>query len=166
MATTFTKIAAVTVGSGGAASISFTSIPQTYTDLIVKVSSRKDAAAVWSNITSIALNGSTANQTSRNLLNIDGSAASNSLSSFPYWTVGNTATSNTFSNSEFYIPNYTSSNYKSISFDSTTENNATSVLQQLSAYLWSSTAAITSITFNGDNFMQYSTATLYGVKNS
>jgi hypothetical protein len=163
MALQLFKIADVLVESPQAA-VTFSSIPQGYTDLVIKVSSRKDIASyVWSNITSIALNGSTANQTSRNLLNIDGAASSNSLSSFPYWTVGNAATSNTFSNSEFYIPNYTSNNYKSISLDHTTENNGTSVLQQLSAYLWSSTAAITSITFNGDNFMANSTFTLYGV---
>ena len=40
MATTFTKIASVTVGSGGASSIDFTSIPSTYTDLCVKLSTR------------------------------------------------------------------------------------------------------------------------------
>ena len=38
MAVTFTQIASVTVGSGGAASIDFTSIPSTYTDLCIKTS--------------------------------------------------------------------------------------------------------------------------------
>ena len=37
MATTFFKIASATVGSGGASSIDFTSIPQTYTDLVFVV---------------------------------------------------------------------------------------------------------------------------------
>ena len=37
---TFTKIASATVGSGGASSIEFTSIPSTYTDLVIKLSMR------------------------------------------------------------------------------------------------------------------------------
>jgi hypothetical protein len=36
MATTYEIIASVTVGSGGAANIEFTSIPATYTDLVLK----------------------------------------------------------------------------------------------------------------------------------
>ena len=161
MALQLFKIADTTVASP-VTSVTFSSIPQGYTDLIIKTSNRTSPAYVWSNIVSIALNGSTANQTSRNLLNIDGAAASNSLGSFPYWTQGNAGTSNTFSNSEFYIPNYTSSNFKSISLDHITENNGTTIMQQMSAYLWSSTAAITSIAFNGD-FIANSTFTLYGV---
>jgi hypothetical protein len=36
MATTYEAIATVEVGSGGAANIEFTSIPATYTDLVIK----------------------------------------------------------------------------------------------------------------------------------
>ena len=38
---TFTKIETITVGSGGAASVTFSSIPQTFTDLVMKISSRQ-----------------------------------------------------------------------------------------------------------------------------
>ena len=163
MAANYVLLEKVTVGAAGVASVTFNNIPQTgYTDLVLKTSNRTTNAGTWANITSIALNGVTTNQTSRNLLNIDGSASSNSFSPFPYWAQGNGATSNTFGNSEFYIPNYTSSNYKSISVDHITENNGASMLQQLTAYLWSSTSAITSITFNG-NFLANSTFYLYGV---
>ena len=44
MANTFVLLASTTVGSGGASSIDFTSIPATYTDLVVKVSGRIDYA--------------------------------------------------------------------------------------------------------------------------
>jgi hypothetical protein len=44
MALTYTAIKTVTVGSGGAANIDFTSIPQTYTDLVLKVSARMNRA--------------------------------------------------------------------------------------------------------------------------
>ena len=42
MADTYTLISSVTVGAGGASSIDFTSIPATYTDLLVKFSLRTD----------------------------------------------------------------------------------------------------------------------------
>ena len=38
---TYTLIASNTVGSGGTASIEFNSIPQTYTDLLIKISDIK-----------------------------------------------------------------------------------------------------------------------------
>ena len=40
MADTYTLISSVTVGAGGASSMTFSSIPQTYTDLVIKVSGR------------------------------------------------------------------------------------------------------------------------------
>ena len=83
---------------------------------------------------------------------------------------GSTATSNTFGNSELYIPNYAGSTNKSSSADAVAESNTTTVFAYLNAALWSSTAAITSITLTPDaggaNFVQYSTATLYGIKNT
>ena len=77
-------------------------------------------------------------------------------------------TANTFTNSEFYIPNYAGSNYKSISGEQTRENNGTSAYIYLHALLWSNTAAINRVTLNAitNNFAQYSTAYLYGVKNA
>ncbi len=97
----------------------------------------------------------------------NGSSASTDPSTqIAMWANGANATSNTFANAELYIPNYTSSNYKSASTDSVTENNATSALAIMTAGLWSNTAAITSITLTPDsatNFVQYSTFSLYGL---
>ena len=78
------------------------------------------------------------------------------------------ATASTFGNSEIYIPNYASSGYKSISADSVSENNATAAYAFMAALLWSNSAAINRITITGlgSSFVQYSTATLYGIKNS
>jgi hypothetical protein len=42
MAATYKLIETVTVGSGGAANIEFTSIPQTYTDLKLVISGKND----------------------------------------------------------------------------------------------------------------------------
>jgi hypothetical protein len=83
---------------------------------------------------------------------------------FRSWVPGVGTTANTFGSGDFYIPNYTSANYKSVSYDVTEENNATQSYSQLGAGLWSNTAAITSITLTAvPTFAQYSTFYLYGV---
>jgi hypothetical protein len=172
MATTFTKIASVTVGAGGAANITFSSIPNTYTDLQVNLSARSDAASQDFANTYIAFNGSSANY-SLTWLGVAGtSAVSYTQSAFGganhlFYIPASTATSNTFGNSSIYLPNYAGSNYKSLNADGANENNASAIYEGLSNGLWSVTSAITSlaITTQG-SFVQYSTATLYGIKNS
>jgi hypothetical protein len=47
MATTYEIISSVTVGSGGAANIEFTSIPATYTDLYVLASIRSNRSGTY-----------------------------------------------------------------------------------------------------------------------
>ena len=176
MANTYTLISSVTVGSGGANSIEFTSIPSTYTDLKVILSLRNDLSAAYDNIV-MTFNGSTSTYNERYLLGNGSSASSGTPGGSParssniqfMWQDSATATSNTFNNAEIYIPNYSGSNYKSVSMDSVIENNATSAATGLSAGLWSTTSAITSVKFtpnNGTVFVQYSTAYIYGIKNS
>jgi hypothetical protein len=165
---TYTLIASVTVGSGGAASMGFTSIPATYTDLVVKVSARDDRALTVDGVL-ISFNGSTSNFTNKYLDGDGASTSSGTLARLTANAPGATATGSVFGNGEIYIPNYASSNYKSFSGDSVTENNATAALAGLFANLWSDTAAITSITLtpsNGTLFDQYSTAYLYGISNA
>ena len=163
---TYTLIQKATVGSGGAASIEFTSIPQTFTDLVVRSSLRSDQANLYGSST-ISLNNSTANFTYRFVYGEGAAAASFSGSTnLSADQNGDTATANTFSNFDMYIPNYTSSNYKSISQDSVTENNGTTAYAELGALLWSNTAAITSIKLSAAStkvWKQYSSVSLYGV---
>ena len=164
---TFTQIgSAVTVGSGGAATISFTSIPNTYTDLVIKASLRSTGAnslRVYA-----TFNSSTSNFTAV-LMAGDGSTAS--AASIPRW-LGllplSNYTASTFGNMEVYIPNYLASINKSYSSDAVTENNATQSYIVPAAGLWSNTAALTSITLvpENDSFAQHSTAYLYGVSNA
>ena len=154
----------VVVGESGASSITFNSIPQTgYTDLKVVLSARSS-----STFTSIQLNpNGLATNLSEKALDTNGTAASSASSTSGYsgMPVASSYTANTFSNCEIYIPNYTSANNKSWSTDQTTENNATLSYMELSANLWSSTAAITSLTLKigTGNFVQYSTFSLYGL---
>ena len=170
MANTMTLISSVTVGAGGTSSITFSSIASTYTDLKIVISSRVDVTSNYYDWIKISFNGSSSGFTYRELEgsgNVVGSySGSGQLSAF---STAPTATANTFSNGEIYIPNYASSNNKSYSIDSVTENNATTAESTLNAGLWSNTAAITSITLTpntGTNFVQYSNAYLYGIKNS
>ena len=166
MPNTYTLLETITVGAAGASSVTFNSIPQTgYTDLVVKMSVRDNTGNIG-NFLNISLNGNTTGFTGR-YLNGNGSAAG-SGSGFPRLVVeysGASSTANTFGNAEMYFPNYTSANYKSYSGDSVSENNATTAYADMSAGLWSNTAAITSITFtpNTGQLVQYSTFSLYGV---
>lgn len=171
MATTFTKIASVTVGSGGAASIDFTSIPGTYTDLCVKLSTRLNGAAAT---VRTSFNGSASGYSERMIYaNASASPLESAARSGTYiewmYSDGTNNTANTFNNADVYIPNYAGSNYKSLSIDNVNEQNGTAdQLLNMNAGLWSNSAAITSITFTTGttSFVQYSTATLYGIKNS
>jgi hypothetical protein len=167
MANTFVKIQTVTVGSGGAATIDFTSIPQTYTDLKLVTSARHTEASVSNDIL-IAINSSTSNFTARRAYGSGSGVGSDTTARVVGVTVGASATASVFGNNEAYFPNYTSANFKAFSADTTGENNATLNFSFIIGNLWSSTSAITSITLtaNGGNFVQYTTATLYGIKSS
>ena len=162
---TYTLISSVTVGAGGASSIDFTSIPATYTDLLVKVSARDTNA---NGEFYLRFNSSTTNYSDRWLYGSGSSAASTTNTKIDLFLASSGYTANTFGNTEIYIPNYNSSNYKSVSSDSVQENNATGSYTLLEAGLWSSTSAITSVNLipAGGTFAQYSTAYLYGIKNS
>jgi len=173
MATTYKLISSVTVGAGGAANIEFTSIPNTYTDLIVKLSSRNNVAGEWDNL-DFRMNGlSTSIYTSRTIYGVGNSVGTGSETNYNAgartYAQANGATANTFGNIEFYFPNYTSSNNKSVLVDYVSENNGVSAIAGLNAVLMASTVAITSLSFysrNAANFMQHSTAYLYGISNA
>jgi hypothetical protein len=166
MANTMTLISSVTVGAGGATSIDFTSIPATYTDLILKISARSDAGQ----FAELIFNGSTTGYSNIRIEGDGSTAYSNSRSDdLIQFLNGSSTTANTFGNAEIYIPNYRGSTNKSFSQDFVAENNATAATASLWAGLWSNTAAITSISLDPQGtakFVQYSTAYLYGVKNA
>jgi hypothetical protein len=166
MANTFELIASSTVGSGGTANITFSSIPSTFTDLCVKASIRLTGADDYF---LIQFNSSSSSYTVR-VLEGSGSAASSGSNTILYArATKSTQTASTFGSAEIYVPNYAGSTNKSLSIDSTQENNATASNMTLSAGLWSNTSAITSISLiqpGGMLLAEYSTAYLYGVKNA
>jgi hypothetical protein len=167
MATTFTKIASVTVGTSAPANIDFTSIPSTYTDLVIKVSARKIQSGGATNL-QMLLNSSTSGYLQRVLFGDGSSYSDNTELSFMYVTSAS-ITADTFNSTEIYLPNYAGSNNKSMSVDSVTENNAAGNIMTLMAGLWSDSTAINAIrlqVYSPNTFAQYSTFTLYGISKS
>jgi hypothetical protein len=172
MANTYTLIQSNTVGSGGASSVTFSSIPATYTDLLIKLSVRDARATLAVSDIRFNFNGTGAgtNITGRYLYGDGSSVSATTIGSNGELGFGTAsgATSNTFGNAEVYIANYAGSNPKSISSDSVAENNATAGYNLILSGLWSSSTTITSIAMTPftSPFSQYSSFYLYGIKNS
>jgi hypothetical protein len=175
MANTYALISNITVGSGGASTIDFTSIPQTFSDLCLRVSIRTSAADVNDGGTLIFNNDSGTNYSRRQLYGDGSAAGSDSGTGLSYIQLpplnGNGSTANTFSNGEIYIPNYTSTVVaKAPSNDGTQETNDATSYMGIIATIWNpgTQAAINRITIScgSGTFLQYSTAYLYGIKNS
>ena len=160
-------ISSQTLGSS-AASVTFSSIPATYTDLVLRASVRNTSATT---ITRIRLNGATTGYSGRSITG-DGATASSQTQSIAYFYAGeqntSSTTANTFTSLEFYLPNYTLTNQKPASITSASEDNATTAYIVGYAGLSNITSAITSIqVFVAPNaFDVGSSFYLYGLKNS
>jgi hypothetical protein len=154
--------------NASAASVTFSNIPQSgYTDLKVVLSARQGAE----NAFRITFNSNTSSYSTISLRG-DGSTASSNTGNPSLSTairiIGidpTGATANTFSNTEIYVPNYLSSNYKSVSIDGVNEDNTSAAYMNISAGLWSNTAAINAVTITPEagSLAQYSTFSLYGL---
>ena len=159
-----TLISTVTVGSGGAASIEFTSIPQTGTDILVVFSLRSEVVA---NNTTLSLNGTSGSGYTRRVLAGDGSAASTASGTDSSTMLASQSsssnTSNTFSTGEIYIPNYTTAQSKEVFNRNAFETNATAAGLRFQIVRRATAEAITSlrITGNSGDIAQNSTASLY-----
>lgn len=169
MPVTYKLIETVTVGAGGSASITFSSIPQTYTDLVMLVSSRAAGASV--DVQAVVVNGGTTIMTSAIYFDSNNSGTPRSGSLYYYQALAQPSsyTANAFASSSIYVAGYSSTTRpKSFSTDSTLETNASGSYMGFMASYWNSTTAITSLTIQNQNgnFVQYSSASLYGIKNS
>jgi hypothetical protein len=164
-------IAKQTVGSGGAASVSFSNIPQTYTDLKVVYSARTTRSSVGS-YCYISFNGSASNFSGILLGGYGTGVTSASQAQGAGVNTDANATANNYNNTDIYIPNYTSTTIaKSFSTDSVSEDNSSTGFDYLFAGLWNpgTQAAITSLTLtpeSGGALVQYSTFYLYGISSS
>jgi len=171
MAVTHKLIQTVTVSAaGGAASIDFTSIPATYTDLCIVASTRTNRAASVPDNLQIAFNGLTTNLTFK-LGFGSGTAVSSQNGTFGHLgdTTAASATASIFGSHLIYITNYSGSTNKSYFSEAVTENNGAESYQEIVSGLWSNTAVITQVTLSprvGTLLLQYSSASLYGISKS
>lgn len=173
MPSTYTLISS-NVLTSTAASVTFSAIPSTYTDLVVRISARNNGANITRQLIMTA-NNDTATNYSTTYLYTDGTnivtARDTSVANINDGVRqnGNNATANTFASVEIYIPSYTASQNKPISGFAAAEDNSTSCFLVVSANLWRNTAAITSLEFtnpSSDTFAIGSSFYLYGIKNS
>lgn len=166
MATTYIEIASSTVGAGGASNVEFTSIPNTFTDLLLRASVRATRTGFPADDLVIQFNGITSGYSGKRLYAVGGSVSSDTHTDIRGFASDADETANVFGSNDFYIPNYLSSNYKSVSIDMVTETNGSNAPLGIFAGLWSNTAAITSIKVfcNNSDMVQNSKIYLYGIK--
>lgn len=174
MPATYNLIASNTLSSS-AASVTFSAIPGTYTDLVLRASIRGTWVGAVNKHAQLKINGSTSAVLSTTYVSAYGStASSNRDNGLDYlllkWAVpGTTSTSNTFTSLEIYFPNYLSTSNKVFSVDNRTENNSTTESTiNAQAGLRSATDAISSFELSpaSDSFASGSSFFLYGIKNS
>jgi hypothetical protein len=177
MPSTYTLITGETLVSS-AASYTFTAIPSTFTDLVVRASVRTDQTnpdLMW------RINNNTSSIYSDTQLNSlwNGSAwqaqsvRDNAIDKYRIQYIGqeSDSTSNTFGNYEWYFPNYLVAQNKVVGFFGVDESNtatATEPLIATGASLALTTTAISeiSIFLNTGNWVSGSSFYLYGIKNS
>jgi len=169
---TYTLISS-NVLSSSAATVTFSAIPATYTDLVLRASVRVIDAG-YADSPQVTFNGVTGTSYSNTRLLSDGATAtSGRTSSSGNWTLlqsidGASATANTFGSLEIYIPSYTASQNKPVSTIAVTEDNRTTAYIRSFAKLWSQTATVSSILINGAGatFAIGSSFYLYGISNA
>jgi hypothetical protein len=170
-------LASATVGSGGTSSVTLGSggtIPQTYTDLLVRISARCSTSNGGYQHAIFVRPNAFAGSYQTRWYQGEGSATVNGNTSeyFGNSTVANAGnlvpsdwTASYFSVNEIYIPQYRGDKYKTLMADSYAGNNAATTSIFFGGSIYPSTSAITSLVFtpSAGNFVEFSTFYLYGI---
>lgn len=169
MPSTYTPIATFT-SNGTSNGITFSSIPQTYTDLILVVNYRSQVSAATDGLYLYADNTALGNYSSTLLIGNGSSATSTRYTGDYYgsncgYVPGASTTSGTFGTAIIHIQNYTNTTtFKTAITRSGTAGSYTTA----AVSLLRGTGAITSVSpfvyGGGSNLVSGSTATLYGIK--
>lgn len=170
VASSYESIATITVGAGGSASIDFTSIPSTFTHLQLRGIVKNTAASTSVSSGYFRLNNDTGANYATHYLNGSGSAVgaggiASQTSAYSLTDIGANATS-VFGGFVMDILDYkNTSKYKTVRSLTGVDNNGSGYLQIFSG-LWMSTSAVDRVTLipGSNNFAQYSTVALYGIK--
>ena len=170
----FQSIATVTVGSGGAASVTFSSIPQGYTHLQIRGISRTDVVGTSSGRQIMRINGDSGSNYAWHGILADGASinadvATSASSLHVAAAVFDSNTANVFQGCVIDILDYanTSKNKTTRSLYGWDANGSGDM--GFYSGLWMSTSAITSLTIYARSnltplFKQYSSFALYGIK--
>jgi hypothetical protein len=169
MAITYNLISSVTLS--GTSTISFTSIPQTFTDLLIKFSVKSNGGSI-ADATIVSINGTPALTPTGNSTRILSKDTAKTSASNNYYIAmsGESASTSSFSNTDIYFPSYTQTGIRKLLLANSgygrTAGNGTAMIGSASCTI---TAAINSISFDyfdngGTGFRSGSTAYLYGIK--
>ena len=170
--TAFESIATVSVGSGGAATVEFTSIPGTYQHLQIRAIARTDRANAQGDYLKFNMNSDTAsNYSAHELSGYNGSVAAGSNVSVAYQVInrwaGTSQAANTFGGGVIDILDYANTNKYKTTRSLAGWNDNTQGSLHFNSSLWMSTSAITSIAITaggGTSIDEYSHFALYGIK--
>lgn len=166
----YESIETITVGAGGAASVTFSSIATDWKHLQIRGISRSTDSAAYTQ-TKLTINGVTTNYTLHQLF-ADGSAASayaltgQASTQFEAMTA-DTATASIYGVTIIDILDYQSTNkYKTFRILAGYDANGSGRLALSSGMTTTNTNAVTSVTLTPrfGNFKQYSSFALYGIK--
>lgn len=161
---TYDPIATTTLGSA-AASITFSSIPATYTDLRIVVTGKPTSGSfMW-----MRYNSDSATNYSVTVLSGDGASAASAAISNAAQITCKAYSSDGTTNPTFYsidVFSYAGSTYKTSLCSTSSDDNGSGYVQRIVS-LWRSTSAINTVTLlrnASDTFAAGTTATLYGIK--
>jgi hypothetical protein len=170
----FDSIATVTIGSGGASNVEFTSIPGTYAHLQIRILARSTRTTSETDYMNVTVNSDTGANYSYHYLEGNGTSigAGSSLSLNQMYSsyIGSDGASNSsiFGANVIDILDYSSANKnKTFRFLGGMDNNGTGGKVAMMSGLWmNSSTAISSIKFTPStgSFKQYSSFALYGIK--
>jgi hypothetical protein len=175
----FESIATVTVGSGGASSVEFTSIPATYSHLQVRAFPKGNRSIAGENAF-MSFNSDTTYTNYRThtlfgtgasvIAQTDQSVGDNGIYVYSFQGNSGDSTADMFGAGVIDILDYANTNkYKTTRSLAGYATNGTAGLIGLTSGLWLSTSAITSIKFVptvGTSWLQYSHFALYGIKSA
>lgn len=170
----YDSIATTTVGAGGAASITFSSIPSTYTHLQIRGITRPtEAGTSGSSYVYLRVNSDSGSNYSRRSLYGDGTSAGTQAGASQTeiraaFEMRDGFTANCFCALIVDVLDYANTNkYKTVRAFSGFDTNGLGY-STLGSGLWMNTNATTSLTFTPEvgNFKEYSTLALYGIKSA
>ena len=163
----FESIATVTVGSGGASSIEFTSIPSTFQHLQIRYTADTDWAGTIQALI-IEYNGATSTYRGHEIAGSGAAATAGNFTFAACGGVGGTSYStNVFAAGIIDILDYASATKATVSRSLSGIDSNGSGFVLLQSGLWTTTDAVTSIKIRpqvSSNFIQHSTFALYGVR--